>query len=91
MFVVFIQEKKVYLIISDLHLGDMTGLQVLEELKKDAKLGKIPFIVVTSDTEKSEFGAALKLGVAGYLLKPFNAAMLCSKISETIGRVSDEA
>ena len=57
------------IIILDLLLPDIGGLEVLEQIKKDARLKKIPVIVLTVLPEIIALKKALKLGSAGYLVK----------------------
>ena len=68
------------LVISDWNMEPMTGLQLLREVRADAKLKPIPFIMVTAESKSENVIAAKKAGVNNYIVKPFNAQTLRSKI-----------
>ena len=66
----------------DWDLGDMSGLQFLEEYNKlpGAHLAKVLF--ETSEVMISEMTKAKRLGVVGFLMKPFNRELIISRLSE---------
>ncbi|MDQ2802891.1 MAG: protein phosphatase CheZ [Pseudomonadota bacterium] len=61
------------LIISDWNMQPMTGLQLLHEVRADAKLKATPFIMVTAESKTENVVAAKQAGVSNYIVKPFNA------------------
>ena len=67
------------LIITDLHLKDMTGIELMLNLRRDPQF-KAPFLLVTSDMSKQEFEKAATAGVQEYLLKPFTRDSLNEKL-----------
>ena len=71
------------LIISDWNMEPMTGLQLLREVRADAKLKSIPFIMVTAESENVI--AAKEAGVSNYIVKPLNAETLKTKMSSVLG------
>jgi two-component system chemotaxis response regulator CheY len=71
------------LVISDWNMEPMTGLQLLKEVRADARLAKTPLVTAESKTENVV--AAKAAGVSNYIVKPFNAATLKQKISSVIG------
>ena len=73
------------LIISDWNMEPMTGLQLLREVRADAKLKKTPFIMVTAESKSENVIAAKEAGVSNYIVKPFNAGTLKSKMASVIG------
>ena len=73
-------EKDYGLVISDWNMAPMTGYDLLREVRKDDDLSGTPFIMVTADSTSENQVAAKRAGVSDYLLKPFNAATLRSKI-----------
>lgn len=58
------------LILLDLNMPKMGGIEFLQELRADADLKLIPVIVLTTSDEDSDKVEAYKLNVAGYILKP---------------------
>ena len=74
------REKKYGLVISDWNMEPMTGYELLKEVRADPGLSKTPFIMVTAESKTENVIAAKKAGVNNYIVKPFNAATLKSKI-----------
>ncbi len=73
------------LIISDWNMEPMTGIQLLREVRGDAKLKSIPFIMITAESKSENIIAAKEAGVSNYIVKPFNAETLKSKMVSVIG------
>jgi two-component system chemotaxis response regulator CheY len=73
------------LIISDWNMEPMTGLQLLQEVRADARLKAIPFIMVTAESKAENVVAAKQAGVSNYIVKPFNAETLKEKIEKVVG------
>ena len=73
------------LIISDWNMEPMTGIQLLREVRGDAKLKHIPFIMVTAESKPENVIAAKQAGVSNYIVKPFNAETLKGKMASVLG------
>jgi two-component system, chemotaxis family, chemotaxis protein CheY len=74
------RDKKYGLIISDWNMEPMTGYDLLKEVRNDPGLARTPFIMVTAESKTENVIAAKKAGVNNYIVKPFNAQTLQSKI-----------
>jgi two-component system, chemotaxis family, chemotaxis protein CheY len=72
--------KRYGLVISDWNMEPMTGFDLLKEVRGDPNLAMTPFIMVTAESKTENVIAAKKAGVNNYIVKPFNAATLKSKI-----------
>jgi two-component system chemotaxis response regulator CheY len=72
-------------IISDWHMEPMTGLDLLKNVRADAKLKNIPFLMVTAESKPENIIAAKQAGVSNYIIKPFNAQTLKSKMVTIFG------
>ena len=72
--------KKYGLVISDWNMEPMTGYDLLKEVRGDPGLAATPFIMVTAESKTENVIAAKKAGVNNYIVKPFNAATLKTKI-----------
>ena len=59
------------LLLMDIHMPKLTGLQVLEQLSHHETLSKLPVIIVSSDTEPAQLEHARKLGARAIIHKPF--------------------
>lgn len=73
------------LILSDWNMEPMTGLEFLAEVRADPALQSMPFIMVTAETKSENVVAAKKAGVNNYIVKPFNAATLKTKLQAVFG------
>ena len=73
------------LVISDWNMQPMTGIQLLREVRTDPKLKHIPFIMVTAESKSENVIAAKEAGVSNYIVKPFNAETLKSKMVSVLG------
>jgi len=68
------------LVISDWNMEPMTGYDLLRVVRNDPNLAITPFIMVTAESKTENVIAAKKAGVSNYIVKPFNAQTLKSKI-----------
>ena len=73
------------LVISDWNMEPMTGIELLREVRGDGKLKNIPFIMVTAESKSENVIAAKDAGVSNYIVKPFNAETLKSKMVSVLG------
>ncbi len=72
--------KKYGLVISDWNMEPMTGYELLRQVRSSPELERTPFIMVTAESKTEHVIAAKKAGVNNYIVKPFNAATLKTKI-----------
>ncbi len=79
------KQKRYGLVISDWNMEPMTGYELLKEVRTDDGLARTPFIMVTAESKTENVIAAKKAGVNNYIVKPFNAATLKSKIDAVFG------
>ena len=79
------RHKQYGLIISDWNMEPMTGYELVREVRADDQLSRTPFIMVTAESKTENVIAAKKAGVNNYIVKPFNAATLKSKIDAIFG------
>ena len=80
-----LRDKDYGLVISDWNMEPMTGIQLLREVRADAKLKALPFIMITAESKTENVIAAKEAGVNNYIVKPFNAATLKTKLASVIG------
>jgi len=80
-----LRDKPYGLVISDWHMEPMTGIQLLREVRADAKLKALPFIMVTAESKSEKVIVAKEAGVSNYIVKPFNAATLKQKLTAVLG------
>ncbi len=75
------------LMLVDMHLGDMSGIDLAQRLARDPLLSSVPRIVLSADASPDQSRAALAAGFAAYLTKPLNVAQLLRSIDEQQDRV----
>ena len=80
-----LRENKFGLVVSDWNMESMTGLQLLREVRADASLKNTPFIMVTAESKTENVVAAKEAGVSNYIVKPFNAETLKTKLVSVLG------
>lgn len=80
-----LRDRAYGLVISDWNMEPMTGLQLLKEVRADDKLKAVPFIMITAESKTENVISAKEAGVSNYIVKPFNAETLKTKISAVIG------
>jgi two-component system, chemotaxis family, chemotaxis protein CheY len=80
-----LKQKRYGLVISDWNMAPMTGYELLRNVRGDEALRNLPFIMVTAESKTENVIAAKKAGVNNYIVKPFNAQTLRSKIEAVCG------
>jgi len=80
-----LRDGKFGLVISDWNMEPMSGIQLLREVRADGNLRKMPFIMVTAESKTENVVIAKEAGVTNYIVKPFNAATLKSKLVGVFG------
>ena len=75
-----LKQEKVDFIISDWNMPNMTGLDLLKNVRADESLKDIPVLLVTAEALKENVVEAVKAGVNGYIVKPFTEEILKEKI-----------
>jgi two-component system alkaline phosphatase synthesis response regulator PhoP len=78
--------KKPDLILLDLMLPEMGGLDVCRQLKKNERTANIPVIIVTAKGEESDVITGLELGAADYITKPFSVKVLVARLRAVLRR-----
>ena len=70
------------LILSDLHMPKMNGLELLRAVRSDSNLKDIPFFIMTLDGKKDLLLEAVKEGLNDYLIKPVTSSDLGQKLQK---------
>jgi|SRR5436853_5296533 len=74
----------VHLMVLDLNMPDMHGLEVVEFVRSHQAYRAIPIIVLTTRGDEASRSAALEAGAAAYLTKPFLPNVLCGRVRELL-------
>ena len=78
-------KKKYGLVISDWNMEPMSGLDLLKNVRALNDNQSVPFIMVTAESKTENVVAAKQAGVNNYIIKPFNADTLKTKITAVLG------
>lgn len=86
-----LEKQKVHLILLDWMLPDLSGLQWLDNLKKDERFSGIPVIMLTARGTESDKVAGLDCGADDYVVKPFSPRELIARMRAVLRRGTNEA
>jgi two-component system chemotaxis response regulator CheY len=75
------------LVISDWNMEPVSGLQLLRMVRATPGLQQLPFIMVTAESKVENVLEAKKCGVSNYIVKPFSAEVLKSKIDQVLSKL----
>ncbi|HZG21302.1 chemotaxis response regulator CheY [Herbaspirillum sp. AP02] len=75
-------------VVSDWNMPNMDGLTMLQEIRKDPALSKLPVLMVTAEAKKENIVAAAQAGANGYVVKPFTAATLDEKLAKIFEKMA---
>ena len=75
------KSQKVGLILSDINMPNMDGLQLLGELKAHDTWKSVPIVMITTEGSQNKVVEAVNLGAAGYVRKPFTAEQIKEKLA----------
>jgi len=67
-------------VVSDWNMPNMSGLDLLKNIRADERLKGLPVLMVTAEAKKENIIAAAQAGASGYVVKPFTAATLDEKM-----------
>jgi two-component system chemotaxis response regulator CheY len=69
----------------DVRMPGMSGIELLERMRADARLRHVPVLLVSSSSDRQTVMDGLQLGVAGFIVKPFRASDLRAKVEGLLG------
>jgi two-component system chemotaxis response regulator CheY len=74
-------------VVTDWNMPGMQGIDLLRAIRADAKLSHIPVLMVTAEAKKEQIVMAAQAGVNGYIVKPFTAGTLNTKLDKIFERL----
>ena len=77
-------ERTADLILSDINMPKMDGIQLLSALKQDRRWASIPVVMLTTEAASQLVVGVIRMGAAGYIKKPFTPAQIQDKIAPLI-------
>lgn len=75
-----LKKNKVGLILSDINMPNMDGLQLLSEIRGNNAYKGIPVLMITTEGSQNKVMEAVNLGASGYVRKPFTADQIKEKL-----------
>jgi two-component system chemotaxis response regulator CheY len=78
-------------VVTDWNMPGMTGIDLLRAIRGDARLAKLPVLMVTAEAQRDQIIEAAQAGVNGYIIKPFTAVTLKEKIDKIFQRAAAAA
>jgi len=85
----FVNKRKPELIILDLMLPEVDGIEICRTLKSDAATKHIPIIMLTAKSEEADVVVGLQMGADDYIPKPFSPKVLVARIKAIVRRTAD--
>ena len=79
---VHLSTRDIGLIICDWMMPEMTGLDLLRHVRESARNRAVPFVMVTGAADKGKVADAMKLGISGFLVKPFPIGVFLEAIEK---------
>ena len=78
-------------LVTDWNMPGMTGIDLLRNIRADAKLKHLPVMMVTAEAKREQIIEAAQCGVNGYIIKPFTAQTLEEKLGKVFERLAATA
>lgn len=76
-------------LVTDWNMPNMDGLALLQHVRADPELAKLPVLMVTAEAKKENIILAAQAGANGYVVKPFTATTLNDKLSKIFERLEN--
>ena len=81
-----LRRQPVQLLLTDLNMSGMDGLELLREVRKEEALRELPVVVITTEGGEKRLEEAYALGVDGYLQKPFHPEAIRDILTRVMGK-----
>ncbi|HEX4896515.1 MAG TPA: chemotaxis response regulator CheY [Solimonas sp.] len=78
-------------VVTDWNMPGMTGIELLKNIRGDARIAKTPVLMVTAEAQREQIIEAAQAGVNGYIIKPFTAVTLKEKLDKIFQRLAEAA
>ena len=81
---ILLKHKPFDVILSDWNMPVMDGLELLKAVRSDETLCHLPFVMITAEAERGRIAEAIVCGVSDFLVKPYNAKNLLSRVEKAM-------
>lgn len=75
-----IRDNPLALVLSDINMPNMDGLELLREIRANADWAKVPVLMITTEGSQAKVMEAVQAGASGYVRKPFTADQIKEKL-----------
>ena len=79
-----LKASKFDFVVSDVHMPNMDGFELLKSIRADDSLKTVPVLMVTAEAKKEDIVLAAQTGANGYIVKPFTKAALEEKVQKIL-------
>lgn len=86
----YLEENPVDLVITDIHMPEMDGLTLIERIRADQRLQRLPVIVLTASGLDKVEKLSFEKGATAFLSQPFSSHELGKLVSECLGNIEGE-
>jgi two-component system chemotaxis response regulator CheY len=80
-----LETEKVDLVITDLNMPNLDGLEFIEEVRKDDRYAGLPLVMLTTEGQADKMRRGKQAGASGWIVKPFNELQLELTVKKFIG------
>ena len=82
-------DANVCAVVTDVHLPDASGLDLIRWMRSRASLARLPIVVISGDSDPETNTAVLRLGADAYFAKPFSPSVVRNKLEDLINAATD--
>ena len=86
-----LRQEKFDFVVSDWNMPNMTGIELLKNIRADESLKTLPVLMITAEARKENIIEAAQAGANGYIVKPFTAATLDEKLNKIFKTLEQKA
>jgi two-component system chemotaxis response regulator CheY len=72
-------------VLCDVHMPKMTGVELVRKMAEDRLTSDVPVVMVSSDRNQAQIEELERLGVRGYIIKPFQPEALARTVQQVLG------
>jgi two-component system chemotaxis response regulator CheY len=83
-----LKASKFDFVVSDTHMPNMDGFELLKSIRADGRLKTVPVLMVTAEAKKEDIVLAAQTGANGYIVKPFTKATLEEKVQKILQKAA---
>ena len=77
--------QEVHMLITDLNMPNMNGIDLIQWVRKDTKNKYIPVVMLTTESHREAKEAGKAAGATGWIVKPFNPEQLVAVVKKVLG------